>query len=619
MDKKTADEYHTCMGFDGFIMYDPYPPHMLDVWRRVWYSGEPYQSAYVEHQMTRYWLNGPQSPVHTEGDPPRGSYKPRITVDCPDSGEPAEVSSTAVRKLRRMTYESGEMGEGYLKYFVPNMAPANWKVVLNNATQKKLNPTFTAILTRPNTWHNFGRCIMGGGDLQNVVGQIDYAVQTRGAPEGDWKTAPWVDPWCPAAAAMIARKCMVTVDFYSNAQEESCLDNNMKSWAWVRWNDWVCGNEKKLQTVSFEVDQPKGNPELDETTKWEHIGGVYPFNLREITISATPIFAARRVVYKEWVQFYLPTTVSHKVPNGYYVPAQQSFEGVDATEFKGIRRVFNPLPLKIPCPMGTWLTCEKKPDSGIVDENEICTYPVALLGSTAAQWRSDVSSYYDEIGSRSNPITQVYSYINANNNNPLESKVPGLNGTTCFPCRTAAGKFHFGESLNHLSNEHETTKVLDFYCRGGYHPPETCPFNKVVPFDPVTGVARSTSCVCDNGYRPDGDSCVVCDPGTYCNVLDAYDKSGDNWKVNDKRPIDCPSGNYSLGMASNCPVCNTEPASCSDRQRLSACMTVPGADSKTRTKYQRRDARCVSCLSCMSDDPTIGEPCLGATQKSLFT
>ena len=570
MGKSTSKEYYNCMGWGDED--------------KAWYSQCSDREKYQWPQVMSKWLQ--------EGTPMASWYTPKLTINCSSPDNPPSEATPAPDMLNAYYLKRDQMGYGAMESHITGLY-ATWKWTVDlDADARKADPTFAAIMNKPFTWTNFQRCLPWGPEAHS---------------RDSWNGGG--TPWCPAS--MTQRKCKLTLDLVSNDKDALCLVGLHGEWQ--RDGDLQCSIEgRQIQAVPLTINL------MYDSFWYDDDNGV---NYHDAAVPLSPYFAARRIVYQRWVNFNLPTKVPVGVPNGKYAIAVESYVNKDANAFSGIRLAVDAVSNEqyINCPAGTWLTCEKKPANGVVGETHICTYPAALKGSTPSQWRADIAAYYDEIGDRSNEIVQVYRYTNADNKNPLEEKIPGLDGTTCFPCRTAAGKTHFGESLNHLSNEHETDKVLDFYCPGSYHPPSMCPFNKVVPFDPVTGVAKSTSCACDNGYKPDGDSCVVCSPGTYCNVLDAYDRSGDNWRVNDKRPIDCSSGTYSGGKASQCLPCNTEESVCSERQRLSACLAVPGPDSKTRTQYLTRDARCVSCLSCTSMDPTVGIPCLGATQDGLFT
>ena len=558
---------------------------------------------WVNMQNDREVINAAAASVYwRSAESPMSSgraYKPKLTVKCiaPTSTPSTSEMPNPIRGLNKPSanvmevgtwatlvdvlditqYATSEMGKGVLEYYVPHSTPADWTVVLDDTDRSDKNTpfndlTFKALLKLPYTWSNFNRCMPGVWDPGNPSQQV-------------WNNDK--DAWCPQI--MKVRQCMFTTDFYSTREDAACLDSLKSNWG--RWGDTQCS--KKGRTLnSVLVPLPDSYEEQ------------------------VPPFCARRVVYQKWAPFYLPVAALVAVENGKYAMAVGTYEQHDSSVFKGIRRAVNDIGTSYSCPSGTWLTCAKAPVAGKTVDNSVCSYPVAFTGSTAEEWRKDVITFYAESGSVTNEITQQLSFSNQKGRNAYEKMVPGLNDTSCFPCATAGGKTHYGVTVPAPSPVQVNNHVLPFHCPGSFEPPQECPIGKVVPYNRVTGLSTSAVCVCDHGYRPDGDGCVMCPAGTFCNVTDAYDATSGAVKTPDPRPIPCPSGYWAGAGSSDCTKCSTDASACTVRQQMSACTPVEGtSDISVRTQYQKEAPRCVSCLDCKGVGKEDGRPCVGTKQK----
>ena len=523
-------------------------------------------NSYIALQQTiaRYWSR--------DISPMSKTYMPKITIQCPAGEFSGRYDHRGADMLNIRVHATGEMGVGQLQYYVPKSNPLDWKIVIDSRTSQ-IGPTFAAMLQRPYTWNNFQRC----GNWQ----PLDPAVPA-------WRNDK--EPWCPPLLG--SKACRYTLDFYSTAEDEECLARAyINPQIWKQWGDRQCSKQGNvIKTVS--VPSPVSiQPQV-------------------------PPFAARRVTYNGWGAFLLPLDAEVRVFNGMYAKGVESYEGHDSTAFKGVRRAVDHVGAAFDCPSGTWMTCTKALASGATTGPGICSYPVAFIGSTAEEWRKDIITFYAESGGVTNEITQQLSFSNQKGRNAYEKMVPGLGDTSCFPCATAGGKTHYGVTVPAPSPIQVNNYVLPFYCPGSFEPPQECPIGKVVPHNRVTGLSTSAVCVCDHGYRPDEDGCVMCPGGTFCNVTDAYDATSGAVKTPDPRPIPCPSGYWAGAGSSYCTKCSTDASACTVRQQMSACTPVEGtSDISVRTQYQKEAPRCVSCLDCKGVGKEDGRPCVGTKQK----
>ena len=604
-DKINRRDYDACMGYTCVSQWwdtISYCPDYLD--HSAYWSREDWTKKgwCVERRIVQHWLS--------DGGQMSKEYHPKITVECAQDEKGLSLDSItnwlprkryitlAVKdngrehfldfflnlgaKYEDLKHEYGiELDMGPLQYYIPNMDPVHWKVEVLSKV-KRSDSTLSAIFTKPDTWYNFRRC-----DGQTPDDPYQRAWNAKNP-----------QPFCPTS--LKATVCRIHVDFYSTPEDEACLNKQHSRWG--RDGDTQC--TKQGQAVNS-VGAPAYCPRFSDRND----GYVYT--------DRSPPFCARRMTYDTLVSAYLPTKVDIAVKNGKWANPVRTYEQYDATAFKGVRRAIEAVGSASDCPSGTWLTCVKPPASEILDAG-VCTYAVAFVNVNASTWAKDLRTFYVESDVVNNTITQVVSLINPNGNNIFERMVPGVNGTTCFPCATAGGKTHYGEILPGATTKQFTDGVIPFYCPGTFQPPQACPLQKVVPYHPTTGLSRSATCVCDHGWYSSEDGCVICPAGSRCNVTDAYDPVTWVARTPDPRPIPCENGTWSAAGASTCLTCDKDVSACTQRQQMSACVPVPGATREQRTKYQQEPARCVSCKDCEGIGKSGGRPCLGAKQSLTY-
>ena len=586
-DKNSAEEYKVCIGADESD--------------GAWFSSMESWDSDLEWSIIQAWLGGQW------GVAPPGSYRTRVTIEwpadpfTPPSGYTSSTSSNyglndpllqtnlytaylpgtadlfgggggtylkntgpAVNDLLKEKYPTSEMGRGELLYWMSSFAPKDTTVRVVGDNDKVANK----LMQFPDAWINWGRC---AGPVTAVEAYF-------------WRKD--VGPFCPDNVKKVFVQS--TVDILSRSGDSACLDTLTDRWG--RQGDDICLTDgRKVRTVPIRIEDPE-NP------------GTY------VVLDDPPPFAARRLWYKEWRELYIPFSIDRSVQSGRYSEGLLTYEQVDAgAVFPGVNEPWHSPRVTLPCPPGTWMTCKEAPANS-EPAYGICNYPAATHGETVKQWHIDINLFNTE-KKQSNTVVKLLSFPSAG---PFEDTVPGVNGATCYPCITAGGRTHYGNYLGKPSSQNLVENVLDYYCPGEFKSPVSCTNFKVTPFDPKTGITTLATCVCGNGYwRDSSGNCQPCPAGSYCNVLNA---TGDS-AAQDPRPIPCPDGFFSGVMAKECTECSTDVNQCTSNQRLTSCRlnTDTTKPLSERTKYQKADAKCVSCNDCEAFGRQGGKPCRGYT------
>ena len=519
-----------------------------------------------------------------------GSYKTHVRLEeCETDNDLKDYKdfSTYLLVAKSPTQEAG-LGER--DYWMGNRNP--WDAQVEIVGGESMDDAEIAALKHPSSWVNWAKC------LRNTPSLTPFSQKYS-----NWAFSTWYDGspmFCPPKGKTM--HCKITVDICSSGSygtgDCACL-NTLKD-NWGRVGDKVCiKSGEAVNQVQMYSSQSTGVGGL--------LGPTSPQNWE------TPPFAARRVVYKKDAVIYLPISANRTVPSGKYALGQITYAMVDPVIFPGVHKPVMSPGVTFPCPAGTWMTCRDAPIAGDLRDG-ICIYPVATYGEIAEQWKIDITAFNAET-KQSNSISKLVSFPKSG---PFEDTVPGVGDATCYPCRTAGGRTHYGNYFGKPSNQNLAENVLEYYCPGGHKSPESCSLNRVTPFDPKTGITTLATCVCGNGYwRDSGGDCQTCPAGSYCNVLSV---TGDS-AAQDPRPIPCPDGFYSGAMAKECTECSTDVNQCTQNQRLTKCRLNKDTTQtlSVRTKWQTADAKCVSCNDCEAFGRQGGKPCHGYTPLGSAT
>ena len=507
--------------------------------------------------------------------PAPGSYKTHVKLEECKTDPKLYDHKDFTTYLLVAKSPTQETGLGEKDYWMGNRNP--WDARVHIVGGESMDGAEIAALEHASSWVNWAKC------LRNTPSMTPFSQQYS-----NWAFSTWRDGspmFCPAKGKTM--HCKITVDICSSGSYDTgdcaclnTLDNN-----WGRVGDKVC-----------RPDGTSGN-------SWD-MSRVTRFYIR--SDPRVPPFAARRMVYRKDAVMFVPVVADRTVASGRYVPAMVSYAMVDPVIFPGVHKPVTSPGATFACPAGTWMTCRDGPLFGDLKDG-VCNYPVATYGETAEQWKIDITAFNAET-KQNNTIVKLVSFPKLG---PFEDTVPGVGDATCYPCRTAGGRTHYGNYLAKPSNQNLAENVLEYYCPGGHQSPDSCSLNRVTPFNPKTGKTTLDACICGNGYWPDSsDNCQPCPAGSYCNVLNVT-------ATQDPRPIMCPDGSYSGAAAKECIVCSTDVTQCTENQRLSKCEHDPDVTKtrEARTQYQKREARCIPCNNCRATDfgRRGGEPCQGYT------
>ena len=511
--------------------------------------------------------------------PTPGSFKTHVKLEDCKEAPSLENYKDLVTYLLVAKSPYSESGLGEKDYWMGNRDP--WDAQVHIIGGESMDAAEIAALQHPSSWFNWAKC------LRSIPGDLTpFSQQYQ-----NWAFSTWRDGlpnFCPSKGK--AMHCKVTVDICSSGSyatgDCACLDTLNDNWG--RVGDKVCRSDGRV-----------GN-------SWD-MSGAFAVSAYTKRDPEVPPFAARRVVYKKDAVMYVPMSADRTVPSGRYFTSMITYAMVDPVIFPGVNLPVMSPTVTFSCPVGTWMTCRDAPPDG-ESKDGICNYPVATYGETVKQWHGDINLFNTE-KKQSNTVVKLVSFPSAG---PFEDTVPGVNGASCYPCRTAGGRTHYGNYMGKTSSQDLVDHVLDYYCPGGNQPPVSCTNFKVTPFDPKTGITTLATCVCGNGYwRDSSGNCQPCPAGSYCNVLNA---TGDS-AAQDPRPIPCPDGFFSGVMAKECTECSTDVNQCTSNQRLTSCRlnTDTTKPLSERTKYQKADAKCVSCNDCEAFGRQGGKPCRGYT------
>ena len=566
----------------------------IRVWSWSTADGGEGPSSDQRNQFNIYW---------EESTGLRGAYKPHVYVSgcvadarldvnkgcCHTNyrSDFAQRKSGAHALLTAKRPRHDDDGFGRVQYWTGNSDPWDAQVHLDSGV---VVPVITRwAFERPRTWGFWHRVYDGGvGTWSPWYAEYNRFAYTDLADFSGWgfytvgdggKSAPDITP---GKATLQSYQCDVSVDVCASANHAtgdcSCVHNKVTS-AWAdNYGDRVdiCTTDGRL--------------------------GNYGMN-------PPPPFWPYKAMHTEKRRFLMPATVNITVPNGYYHLALPPYSTLDPA-FAGLDEAYTPPDQPIPCPPGTWMTCTSALDNDDARPNA-CGYPAAVQGQSYTSWAAVLKRHNAANVFASRPVAVFAQRKRA----AYEDTVPGVNGATCYPCVLAQGKSHFGTPILLELEATLQANATSFYCPGGIAIPTPCSYPRVNPFNPTTGVGMGTSCVCPPGYySPDGlatgdGACAMCPAGSFCGMSRFVDAAGSTCSTKDAGPQVCPSGTFSAAGAAVCTPCKTnEDAQCGKTKRLTKCDQM---SDEPRTRFQTRDARCVGCGDCRSQDKPDLQPCWG--------
>ena len=534
----------------------------------------------------------------------KGAYKPHVYISgcvadaklnvngwcCHDNyrSDYRDRKSGAHALLSAKRPRNEDDGLGRVQYWTGSSDPWDAQVHLGSGV---VVPAITRwAFERPRTWGFWHRVYDGGvGTWPPWYAEYNRFAYTTLADFTGWgfsslgdsmKSAPDI---APGSATLQSYQCDVSVDV--------CASGDYST------NDCACVHNKITSAWADNYG--------DRSEVCRNDGNKY-----DIVMNPPPPFWARKVLHTEKRRFLMPAAVNLTVQNGYYHPALPPYSALDPA-FAGLEEAYLPPTQSVKCPPGTWMTCTSALDNDDAREGA-CGYPAAVRGQSYASWAA-VLKRHNAVNIGASRTVGVYT---RRRGAAYENMVPGLNGASCYPCALAGGVTHFG---TYVPPDLETTlqaNATSFYCPGGIAKPTLCSFPRVNPFNPVTGVGMGEACVCPPGYySPDGlatgdGACAMCPAGSFCGMSRFVDAAGSTCSTKDAGPQACPSGTFSAAGASECKPCVTVnvPSQCGSIRRLTKCDQMP---DEPKTRFQTRDARCVGCGDCRSQDKPDLQPCWG--------